>query len=422
MSLGARAGVRAAAGSASGSVRRRLTVLHRWAGLVLAGFLLLTGLTGSLLAWIDEIEGLLHPELHLVQPPEGNTAPIDPLLLREQLARRYPQAELPTVWLTTRPGRSLSFFLEPAVDPSTGKPHALANDQVFVHPYTGEVLGERRWGDIGQGLKNLMPFVYRLHYSLALDSIGQTVLGIVALVWTLDCFIGAWLTLPPRASPRRDGSSWLARWKPAWRVRWRAGGHRLNVDLHRAGGLWPWAMLFVLAWSSVAFNLSAVYHPVMRSVLAAQFEPRNLPPAQHRPEPPALDWHAARETARRLIAQQAAVHGYTVLREDWMYYDASRRVYRYDTTSTLDVSTHNGNTRVHFDADTGELRGLWLPTGRASADTVYTWLTSLHTAAMWGWPMKLFICVLGLLVAVLSLTGVVIWNRKRRARLAHAQR
>lgn len=41
-----------------------------------------------------------------------------------------------------------------------------------------------------------MPFVYRLHYSLALDTIGTYAFGIIALLWTLDCFIGAYLTLP----------------------------------------------------------------------------------------------------------------------------------------------------------------------------------------------------------------------------------
>jgi hypothetical protein len=36
--------------------------------------------------------------------------------------------------------------------------------------------------------------------------------------------------------------------------------------------------------------------------------------------------------------------------------------------------------------------------------------------------MKLFICVPGPPQAVLSLTGIVTWNRKRRAHQAHARR
>jgi uncharacterized iron-regulated membrane protein len=37
-------------------------------------------------------------------------------------------------------------------------------------------------------------------------------------------------------------------------------------------------------------------------------------------------------------------------------------------------------------------------------------------AALWGIPFKAFMTLLGMAVAMLSVTGVVIWLRKRRAR------
>jgi hypothetical protein len=33
----------------------------------------------------------------------------------------------------------------------------------YLDPYSGAVLGSREWGNILEGKKNLMPFVYRLH-------------------------------------------------------------------------------------------------------------------------------------------------------------------------------------------------------------------------------------------------------------------
>ena len=41
-----------------------------------------------------------------------------------------------------------------------------------------------------------MPFIYSLHFKLALGMTGFWIMGIVALVWTLDCFVGFYLTLP----------------------------------------------------------------------------------------------------------------------------------------------------------------------------------------------------------------------------------
>ncbi|WP_311964532.1 PepSY-associated TM helix domain-containing protein, partial [Acinetobacter baumannii] len=87
-----------------------------------------------------------------------------------------------------------------------------------------------------------MPFIYRLHYALALDGVGILVFGVVSLLWTVDCFIGAWLTLPAR----RAGAwrSWWTRWWSSWKLR---GGssYKLSFNLHRAGGLWTWVLLFM---------------------------------------------------------------------------------------------------------------------------------------------------------------------------------
>jgi uncharacterized iron-regulated membrane protein len=77
---------------------------------------------------------------------------------------------------------------------------------------------------------------------------------------------------------------------------------------------------------------------------------------------------------------------------------------------------------VIFDADTGELLHVWLPTGAAAGDTIRTWLTSLHMAALWGTPFRLFMTGIGVAVVLLSITGLVIWVRKRQARESSRQR
>ena len=310
-------------------------------------------------------------------------------------------------------------------DPATGQTTEPPNDQVFVNPYTGELLGERRWGDISQGLKNLMPFIYRLHFELALGVVGSYAFGIVALLWTLDCFVGAYLTFPARTrhgpTPvRARAKPWLARWWPAWQLRWRAGGHKLNFDLHRAGGLWVWAMLFVLAWSGVAFNLSEVYDPVMRAVFAHQPAAAAVAPLPVPQLAPAIGWHEARDIGRRLMAEHGREKGFTVLHETALVHDPRTGTYRYQVKSSRDIRAQGGSTRLVFDADTGAFRGLWLPTGAASGDTVRMWLTSLHMALVGGivggLPMKLFVCAMGLVVALLSVTGVYVWWKKCKAR------
>jgi uncharacterized iron-regulated membrane protein len=402
-------------------VRGLVVVVHRWAGLVLAGFVLLAGLTGSLLAWFDELEVLIAPQLMRAPPPSPHARPLDALALADAARAQLPSGvRLPWIPLQTEPGRALRIGVvaNPGVE--------LGFDEVFVDPYSGRVLGQRQWGDITQGSKNLMTFVYRLHYALALGSVGATLMGIVALVWTLDCVAGFYLTLPRRARAVRSIGAvarlraWLARWRSAWRVRLRASAFKLNFDLHRAGSLWTWALLFVLAWSSVAFNLSEVYTPVTRHLLGmqhAQTDRSHVPRlAQPRIEP-ALSPRAALAHARALLAEQAAGRDFSVQRDDWLGYESARGLYTYVVTTDRDIrERYGGNTRLFFDGDSGAFKGLYLPTGEAAGDTVTTWITALHMAAMWGWPLKLLVCAMGLVVAMLALTGVVVWWKKRAAR------
>ena len=94
--------------------RPALAAMHRYAGLLMAGFLLVAGLTGSLLAWTDELEGALMPAVFRVSPPTPGAMPLDPLLLREQMAAQFPQAQVLYAPLSAPPGHSMVFYLRPA--------------------------------------------------------------------------------------------------------------------------------------------------------------------------------------------------------------------------------------------------------------------------------------------------------------------
>ncbi len=62
------------------------------------------------------------------------------------------------------------------------------------------------------------------------------------------------------------------------------------------------------------------------------------------------------------------------------------------------------------------------PTGEHSGNTVSNWLRALHRADVFGLPYRIFVCVLGLIITMLSVTGVYIWWKKRKARIHVASR
>ncbi|MGO9774225.1 MAG: PepSY-associated TM helix domain-containing protein [Roseiarcus sp.] len=386
--------------------------LHRWVGLAMAGFLVLAGVSGSLLAFNTELERLISPQLYAKPQP---TPTLDLATLAENAARIVPQGEVNRVAFLA-PDQVVA-NVKPRKDAAAGKLDALGFDQLFLDPWTGTELGRRFRGDLSQGLVNLMPFIYIFHYSLQLGPTGSTIFGVVALFWTFDCFVAFYLTLPVSR-----GAFWR-RWKPAWLVKSRAGAYRLNFDLHRAGGLWLWLLLLVFAWSSVAFNLRPVYEPATRALLDYVPPAEVLQTIPNRPNPsPRLDWRAAQANGERMMDEQAAKRGFAVKRPYALAYVPAKSMYIYNVQSSLDLNERRGGTTVWFDGDTGAFMGFTTSSGEHSGNTVTSWLIALHMAGVFGLPYRILVCALGLVVAMLSVTGIYIWWKKRRARRRGAAR
>jgi len=395
-------------------IRPFFVLLHRWVGLAMTGFLVVVALTGSLLAFNTELERVFAPQLFAT--PRPDVAPLDLATLAERAQAIVPQGRVASV-LYAEPDQALVTFA-PLMDPTTGQARKLGFDQLFVDPWTGAELGRRRRGDISEGLINVMPFIYKLHWTLTFDAVGSTILGVVAVAWTIDCFVGFYLTLPVSLG------GFFRRWMTAWRVKWRGGAYRVNLDLHRAGGLWLWPVLFVFAWSSVMFNMRPVYEWATKAVF--DYAPRSAwAPPQRRNDTPRLDWRSAQQTGERLIGELSAQGGFTVIQPLGLTYSAPHGVYIYEVRSSRDVferSPKGGGTYLMFDGDDGALASLRLPTGEHSGNTVESWLYALHMTRVFGRPFQIFVCALGFLVIMLSVTGVYIWWKKRRARKYSAAR
>ena len=109
------------------ALRPALVVFHRWVGLVLAGFLVLTGLTGALLVWLEELDAAVSPGLFEARPPSAAAQPLDPLVLREVVQAAHPEAYVALVPLSMRPQRAMMFPLypRPLSDPGQARGAAL---------------------------------------------------------------------------------------------------------------------------------------------------------------------------------------------------------------------------------------------------------------------------------------------------------
>lgn len=388
------------------SGRQLWVTAHRWAGLSIAFFLVITGATGALMPFYEPLDRFFAADFHTGSP----VTVVNPARLHCR-AEALSGGTAESMPLRVEPGATAVF----SVSPRPGQP-PLGFDEIAVDPVTGAETGRRTWGDISEGRINLMPFLYRLHYSLALDSWGSWILGIAALIWTIDCFVGFALTVPTR----RPG--WLGRWRKAWGVR-TGSWPKLEFDLHRATGLWLWPILLLFAWSSVGFNLNPVFSPVMTAALGSASGGYAEQAALDAPRlAPRLGWQQALARARQLTAETAARRGFRVTDEVFLNRDSDKGLYIYGFRSDRDVHEKFAGARLAFDSDSGALRYLTLPTGDTRRSTMETWLFGLHMAAIGGLPVRIAVSLIGLAIVGVSVTGVLIWMRRRRAQLWHNAR
>ncbi|RYY67800.1 MAG: PepSY domain-containing protein, partial [Comamonadaceae bacterium] len=256
-------------------MRAFFTLVHRWLGLMVALFLIVAGLTGAVTSWDHELDEWLNSALY----DTDSRGPFkDPMVLAAAVEAADPRAKVSYIALNFEEGHNAGYFVEPRMDPATRQPYVLGYNQVYVDPVTAEVKGRRDSTAVSLSRESLMPFLRTVHYSLHIpamwgtDRIGYWIMGSMALVWLVDSFVALYLTTPRRQRPaahpeHRTPGAWWQRWKPAWMLRWRAGGYRLNFDLHRAGGLWVWLFIIVIAFTSFSLNLyKEVFYPVLSLV------------------------------------------------------------------------------------------------------------------------------------------------------------
>lgn len=394
------------------------TIIHRWAGLAMAGCLIVAGLTGSLLAFYSELDGWLNADLMSVRPNPETRQSFEVLVRSAETA--LPGYTVTGLSVSEMPDRSVTAsIVRSSPLAATGSQPTMT--EAFVDPYDGRFLGARDAATAGLDARRLMPFLYSLHTSLHLPGVwGVWLMGGAALIWFFDNFVGAYLTFPPhrrttRSDRHHNEKSWLTRWKPAWRVKIPAGPYRLQFDLHRASGLWIWTLLGMLALSSVYLNLGReVFNPVLGIFARVTPYPEDFPKSNIGSMP--LSFTVATELAR----QELPV-GNADLRLSFVGYDRETDIFRvgfgYPDTKTEWFNLRQEN--VFIEGKTGRaVARFGNATATGAGDAFNTVLFPLHSGQIIGLPGRIIISFTGFAVAVLSVTGVVIWRRKWRARLS----
>ncbi|CAM3405841.1 peptidase [Psychrobacter glaciei] len=442
------------------NLRQACLWIHRYTGLAMAAFLIIASITGALLAFHHELDDVFNRKLTSI---DAQNAPLLSIAeLHDKVITTYPEYNFSSMPTSVSPDKSVMFSVDRNRDKGKNQPKA-PFQEVYVNPYDGNIIGTRdkeAWA-----WHNTMWKVFWLHRDLLLGDIGKWVLGIVSLVWTINCFIGFYLTFPravksnkTKQASNKKRASLFKRWLPAWKIRRKNNLFKLNYDLHHAFGLWLWGMLFVIAWSSVGFNLQQVYRPVMQAIVGlegrGEKQEKTKKPREKVGQTASADRGARIGAAKgetlnneasnvdamdivnkansiAYLSEQADIaaksKGMTVqqlLGVRWVE-DEGQWQLRFKTDR--DIGKKGGASSITVDARTGSIErvnfGYQSSSFGSKADQ---WLSTLHmghiSQGIGHLLYQIFLALIGLAVTILSITGVYLWWKGRQQRLKALQK
>lgn len=366
-------------GESSRRVARRVAGwAHLYLGLVTGLVLSVVGVTGTVLVFHDEIDALLAPELHRVEPGTER-ASLDRVVAAARAAE--PDHTPSFVRLPRHATESTEIWTDGEEGPA-----------VFVDPYTATVLGS------STGL--LTDWLFDLHVELFAGEVGHWVVGTSAFALILLLVSGMVLWWPK-----------ATHWARALFARPRGSWRRVNYRLHELSGVWSAAGLLILAITGA----SLVFHDAFSAAIhAATVSEAPPPPPESVPREGSSN--APLETAMNR-AQATLPDGVFT----WVYLP---------TTPTAPLSFRkrqpgewhpNGRSYIYVDRYTGQVLHAHDALEAQLGTRIYDVLYPLHIGRFGLWS-KILYALLGLAPLVLAVGGTTIWLDRRARKRARGDR
>ncbi len=214
----------------SWTVRNVFYQTHLWLGVILGLYLVMLGLTGSLLVFGREIDRWLNPHLWKVEV-KGERLPLSRIL--SSFEDHYPKWKGKYTYINCPVEARRPYRVRLG-------PNSAGQVDVFIDPYSGAILGERTRAG------SLYGFLCYLHFYLFIGQTGWMLNGWGALLTLVLLSSGIWLWWPAR----RAGA---AVWKARLSVRTDLGLSRTLYDLHNSVGIYPFVFSLLFALTAIQF-------------------------------------------------------------------------------------------------------------------------------------------------------------------------
>jgi uncharacterized iron-regulated membrane protein len=248
--------------------------------------------------------------------------------------------------------------------------------EIYVNPYTSQILGERIWE------KSIVGFMHTLHYTLFAGNAGQIAVGVEGVLFLVVSLTGMVLW-----------TGWR-RLKTGLRIRWNSPKF-LDFDLHNVGG-------FVTGLFLIVLSATGIFIVVVHLALSP---PSADVPAQIQPIAQLASVLQAADLALpegKISLVSFAPDGKTI---------SLRKKLPEQQTGMFDLST------VEIDRATGKVISATKVIEPPPMFKVILTIVDLHYGTWGGLTSQILYVVIGLIPTLLMVTGFSLWKKQSNIKI-----
>ena len=352
-------------------MRKLIFTLHLYTALVAGIFVVILGVTGSIMAFEDDLDRVFNPKLFTV-PVGSQKLPIRRVL--DSLKAAFPGQPFNGLHVGSKPDEAYYAGVK--------------GGQVFVNPYTGQVLGTRP-------VPTPLGTIHQIHLRLSIGPAGKTIVNVVA-------FVLVWLVI-----------SGIYLWWPLKRAKIKFGAsiRRMIFDTHNAVGIFSALFLLAAGLSGIVIHFDGDIGERLNEAFHAKAPLRMVPSTPG-------------EGARPISPDDAIADALAALPgTSTIAFNAPNgpKGSYYVSLRFPEDLTPGGRSWVVVDQYSG--KPLFIENSRTAPAGTWTIIQNraIHTGDIFGYPTKVLMAVSCCLLIIQAITGYYMWLKKLRTRPREGQ-
>ncbi|MBZ5601704.1 MAG: PepSY domain-containing protein [Acidobacteriia bacterium] len=348
-------------------MRKLLFNLHLYFALIVGIFVVIIGVTGSIMAFEPELDRLMNPALFRVAP-QGQTLPVSEIF--QAASRAYPGQKIGFIRMPQSPDDSAQFNIK-------------GPKQVFLNPYTGAILGER-------SPATPLSTIHSIHLRLLMGPPGGNIVAIATGVLLFLVLSGIYLWWPlKRASVKFD-----------------AGIRRFHFDLHNTAGIYSAAFLLVLGATGIVVHFDDSIEQSLHHRAGTHKIAKNVASSGPKGAAPVTVDQAVQIALNAIPGTQTLA----------ISLPANPKASYVIALHFPEDLTPGGRSWVNVDQYDGKVLSEQNSRTVAAGTRTIIWNRAIHTGDVYGLLTKTLMSLSSMMLVIQAITGYYMWWKKLRAR------